>query len=130
MESILGEVDFEKYDVYNIQINVRESDTFDNTKEGQVDEHGQALDIVSDLRRSIKYSYPFENKKIIKSIIAHDEKENEDGVGCHDIELEYYLLIDKEEMEDFSTEELHDILDEEWNGGNAGCEIVITLYER
>lgn len=129
MESILSKVDFETHGVYSVTLSVSESDMFENAKEGEVDEYGQSLDIVSELRRAIKYSFPFENKKIIKSIVAEDEKENEDGVLCRDIELEYYLLVDKEDMEEFSIEELHDVLEEEWNGGNAACKIAIDLYE-
>lgn len=32
-------------------------------------------------------------------------------------------------MEEFSLEELHDILEDEWNGGNSNCEITIEQYE-
>ncbi|MBC8237276.1 MAG: hypothetical protein H8E76_03510 [Helicobacteraceae bacterium] len=129
MESILDKVDFDKYSVYNIQVNVHESDVFPGGKENEVDEYGQSMDVVSDLRRTVKYSHPFDNKKIIKSILPEDEKEDSNGDLCRDINLEYYLLVDKEEMEDFSIEVLHDTLEEEWHSGSSGCDIIISPYE-
>ena len=101
MENILGEVDFDTHSVYAIQVNMQENDIFLDGKEKELDEHGQSMDVVSDLRRTLKYSYPFENKKIIKSIIPQDQKEDSNGNLCRDINLEYYLLVDKEEMEDY-----------------------------
>ena len=130
METILDKVDFDKYSVYNIQINIQENDIFTDGKENEVDEYGQSLDVVSDLRRTVKYSHPCDNKKVIKSIMPQDQKEDSNGDVCRDIDLEYYLLVNKEEMEEFCTEELHDILEEEWHSGSTGCEIRINPYEK
>lgn len=129
MESILDEVDFDKYNVYNIEVSVQENDVFPDGKENEVDQYGQSMDVISDLRRTVKYSYPFESKKIIKSILPKDEKEDSNGNVCRDINLEYYLLVDKEEMEEFSTEVLHDTLEEEWHAASTGCQIRINPYE-
>jgi len=129
MENILGKVDFDTHSVYAIQVNMQENDIFLDGKEKELDEHGQSMDVVSDLRRTLKYSYPFENKKIIKSIIPQDQKEDSNGNLCRDINLEYYLLVDKEDMEDFSIEELKDTLEEEWYAGSSVCDITITPYE-
>ena len=130
MDSILEKVDFEKYDVLNIILRVEESDMFDDSQKDEVDEYGQSLDMISNLRRAIKHSHPFDNKKLIKTINPHEAKENEEGEECRDIDLEYYLLVEKEEMESFDLEELHDVLQDEWNGGNANCEIIITRYNK
>ena len=129
MENILDKVDFDTFDVYSISISIYENDGYNDGKENEVDEYGQAMDAVSDLRRTIKASYPCENKKIIKSISPLEQKEDEEGTLCRDINMEYYLLVNKEEMEDFCTEELHDILEEEWYAGSAGCDITINDYK-
>lgn len=129
MENILDKVDFDTHSVFTIQVNMQENDIFPDGKENEVDEYGQSMDVVSDLRRTVKYSFPFESKKVIKSIFPQDEKEDSNGNLCRDINLEYYLLVDKEEMEDFSIEELHDTLEEEWHSGSSACEIMITPYE-
>jgi len=128
MESILEKVDFETYDVLNVKLSVLESDMFDDSQNGEVDEYGQSLDMVSNLRRAIKHSHPFDNKKVIKTIYPHDPVTNEEGEECRDIDLEYYLLVEKEEMEEFCLDELHDILQDEWNGGNSNCTITIEPY--
>jgi hypothetical protein len=129
MENILADVDFQTYDLLNIKVNVKESDMFNDDEKDEVDEYGQSLDVVSVLRRAIKYSHPFDNKKIIKTITPHELKENEDGEECRDIEFEYFLLVEKGEMEEFSIEELRDTLVDEWNGGNSLCTIEIEPYE-
>lgn len=128
MESILSKVDFETQSVFNINIKIYENTVYDNTKEGEVDEHGQALDIISDLRRSIKCSSPLDNKKIIKSIVPHEDKEDENGDVCRDIEMEYYLLINNEDIDEFSEEGLKDELEEEWFTGSSSCNVEINLY--
>ena len=129
MEKIFEDVDFEKYDILNINLNVKESDMFNDDQKGEVDEYGQSLDVVSVLRRAIKHSYPFEKKKIIKTILPHELKENEDGLECRDIDLEYFLLVEKDEIEQFSLEELKDTLQDEWNGGNSLCTINVNYYQ-
>ena len=129
MENILDKVDFDTHSVFTIQVNMQENDIFLDGKENEVDEYGHSMDAVSVLRRTVKYSFPFDNKKIIKSIIPQDEKENSHGNLCRDINLEYYLLVDKEEMENFSIEELKDTLEEAWYTGSSVCDIMITPYE-
>ncbi|MDQ7045761.1 MAG: hypothetical protein Q9M32_07610 [Sulfurimonas sp.] len=129
MEKLLDKVDFEKYKVYSIAIDVISSEVFADGKENEVDEHGQSLDAVSDIRRSVKYSFPHENRKIIKTIVAQDEKEAHDGTLCRDINLEYYLLLDKEEAEELDLTQLRDTLEEEWHAGSDGCDIKINPYQ-
>ena len=129
MENILDKVDFDTHSVFTIQVNMQENDIFLDGKENEVDEYGHSMDAVSVLRRTVKYSFPFDNKKIIKSIIPQDEKENSHGNLSRDINLEYYLLVDKEEMENFSIEELKDTLEEAWYTGSSVCDIMITPYE-
>ncbi len=130
MKNILDAVDFDIHLVYEIKLNIYDSYMFKDIKEGAAleDEHGQSLDAISDVRRTIKYSFPFDNKKIIKSINIEDETEDEYNDLCRNIKLHYYLLIDKEEQEEFCTEELHDELEEEWRDGSE-CEIEITLLD-
>jgi len=131
MENILDKVNFDTHIVYDIKLTVEESYLFNNLEEGAAseDENGQSLDPVSDVRRTIKYSYPFENKKIIKSINVEDEKDDVHGNTCRDVSVHYYLLVDKEEEEEFCTEILHDELEEEWRDGSE-CKVQITPYEK
>ena len=131
MQSALDKVDFDKYTLYTIQINVEGTFNFGDLKEGEKteDEDGQSLDVVSDVRRSIKYSFPFEDKKVISSIKVEDEAEDENGDLCRDLQLEYYLLVETEDLDSFSMEELHDELDEEWTNNGASCKININPYE-
>lgn len=128
MENILSKVDFETKSVFSVKIKIDENTVYDNKQEGEVDEYGQSLDIISDLRRSIKCSAPFDNKKIIKLITPHEDKEDENGDICRDIDLEYYLVVDKEELDEFSVEETTDDLEEEWFTGSSSCKVEITLY--
>lgn len=95
MDAVLEKVDLDSFDVLNIKLSVKESDMFDDSQNGEFDEYGQSLDMVSNLRRAIKHSHPFDNKKIIKMIKPHDEQINEEGNACRDIDLEYYLLVKK-----------------------------------
>lgn len=129
MKEILEKVDFEAYTAYKININIVDSHLFPDIKEGDplVDQDGQSRDPISDVRRSIKYSSPFENKKIIESMEIEDEREDMHGNFCRNIDVNFYLLIDKED-EEFSTEVLHDELEEEWRDGSE-CKITITPYE-
>ncbi len=128
MKEILKKVDFEAYNVHEINIKVYDSHLFQDVKEGEAteDEDGQSKDAISDVRRTIKYSVPFENKKIIELMNIEDEREDAHGNFCRNVEVQYYLLIAKEE--EFSLEKLHDELEEEWRDG---CEskITITPYE-
>ncbi len=130
MKNILDAVDFDTHFIYEIRLNIYDSYMFKDVKEGGAleDEHGQSLDAVSDVRRTIKYSFPSENKKIINAINVEDQREDEHGDLCRNIELHYYLLVDKEEDEEFCIEELHDELEEEWRDGSE-CEIKITLLD-
>ena len=129
MDKMLEQVDFEKYTAYDIQIKVNDTYMYPNPKEGaaQEDENGQAVDAVSNVRRTIKYSIPFEGKKIIKNINVEEERvdadENEEL--CRNISFNYYLLIDNADIDEFSTEVLHDDLEEEWRDGTAVCDIEI-----
>ena len=129
MESILEKVDLDTYEVYNIKINIEENDTFTDEDDGEFDEHGQCLGATASIRRKIKSSDPLESKKIIKSIDPKEEKEDEHGEACRDIELEYYILVDKEEADEFSMDELSDVLEEEWQNGSASCSVSVSVYE-
>jgi len=131
MNTTLDKVDFDKYTVYDIQIKIAASYMFEGLTEDDTttDEHGQAQDIFSDVRRTIKYSSPFDNKKIISTINIDKEKEDEHGTLCRDFLLKYHLLVETEEVEDFSVEELHDNLEEEWRDGSSDCEITINLKD-
>ena len=132
MEDILKKVDLEIHDIYEITINIGETSQFEDVEEGQPTHNsdGESLDSVSQVRRGIKHSAPFENKKIIKNISVSEDIEDSEGYLCKNIQIHYFLLIDKEEeCEEFSTVELHDILEEEWRDGSSGCDIKITLLE-
>ena len=130
MKEILNKIDFSEYSVYEININIKDSTILDNADDNKVDENGQSMDSVSLARRTVKYSFPFDNKKIINTIEIGDEVE-EEGTGdlCRSIALHYYIVVEKQEVEEFDTEELHDVLEEEWRDGSSGCDIKITLLE-
>lgn len=126
MDKILEKVDFENNTVYEIKVSVEDSSAFENSTEDDTqDIDGQAMDPVSRVRRTIKYSYPLENKKIIKSIDVSEETEDKDLTLCRNISVHYYLLVDSQEVDEFSRDELHDELEEEWRDGSADCEIEI-----
>lgn len=132
MNSALEKVDFDKFTLYKIQIDMKDSFGFGDIKEGQAaeDENGESLDPLPYVRRSIKYSYPFDNKKIINNINIEDEKEDEDGDLCRDINMDYYLLVETENIDDFPLQELHDVIEEEWRNSSPACEVTISLYEK
>ena len=131
MQDILDKVDLDLYTIYNIKINVLDTYDFVDIKEGAKteDENGESLDPVSDVRRTIKYSFPFENKKIISSITVKEEKEDSYGELCRNVECEYYLQVETQNIDDFSLEELHDEIEEVWRNGSSGCEITISPYK-
>ena len=129
MEQILDKVDFDKYTVYDIQINVIDSYNFETSKESE-NELGQSNDVISRVRRTIKYSFPFDEKKIINEINVEDEKEDENEELCRNLAFRYYLLVETENIDEFDTEELHDELEEEWRSGSSECNITISLYEK
>lgn len=130
MEDILKKVDTSVYDIYTIEIKVKECFLFVGNKEGEAshNEHGESLDSVSLVRRAIKQSVPLDNKKIIKFINIEDNLEDENQNIYRNIHLHYYLLAEKDE-EEFPVEELHDDLEEEWKDESAKCEVQIKLYE-
>lgn len=130
MEDILKKVDTQKHVIYTIHIKLDKSPMCAGFKEGEAsqNEEGEDLDSVSQVRRTIKYSTPFDNKKIIKSIAVSDDIIDEDGSISRNIELEYYLLVDIDEDEDFSLVEFHDVLEEEWREESSKCEININPY--
>ena len=128
MKNVLDKVDLEKYTLFNIKLNIVDTYDFPDLKEGAKteDEHGQSLDITSDVRRTIKYSFPCENKKIISAIKIGEEREDEYGDLCRNLELDYSLLVETENIDDFSLEELHDEIEEVWRNGSDRCEINIS----
>lgn len=130
MKNALDTIDLDIFTPYTIKIKVIDTYDFPELKEGAKteDEDGQSLDPTSDVRRTIKYSFPCENKKIISTIKLYDEIEDEHAELCRNIELEYHLLFQTQSMDDFSLEELHDEIEEVWRNGSAGCEITISPY--
>lgn len=127
MEKLLEDVCFDTYSIYSVGIKLIECPTFENSNEET--EYGESLDSVSQIRRSIKQSEPFYNKKIIEFINVEDDKEDEDGIVCRDIQAHYYLLVNNEEAEEFCVQTMHDDLEEEWRNASPQCEVNIKPYE-
>jgi hypothetical protein len=128
MHDILKEIDLEEFTPLHITIDAKDVYSFEDLKEGDPteDEYGQSLDAVSEVRRAIKNSYPFEIKKKVTTIDIGEESEDENGYLHRDMNLEYYLLIPSEEFEEIDLDEIHDVLAEEWNGGSSNCQIEIN----